>query len=352
MQKDRDLSFDAFRGVAIIAVVAIHAAYQSFSIRFTPKGQWNFFFLIAYCQLLNFCVPAFFFISGYWVSKKPVESWQEYRIFLTGRLGRILVPYFFWSFVLLGYAAIKFHHIDIYQVIFKLMTGRAAEPYYIYYFMVVLAQLYVLTPLLLYLNRKPYGLVFIIVLNVISLLILYLSRMKIIWHHPVTLAFYLWIIFYEMGLLVGARADGAFPPKNLRSFILPGILISILVSEVEGFTILSKLNDQFFAASITKYSSFLYSVFIILCFLVLRERFRRWPAFLVTLGRYSFGIYLIHMIFLTRVTGYVQTIHPIYLFQPLHQFIVVSITLLICFILITVARKLLPESFCVKVLGF
>jgi peptidoglycan/LPS O-acetylase OafA/YrhL len=352
MQKDRDLSFDAFRGIAIIAVVAIHAAYQAFPVKFVPNGQWNFFFLVAYCQFLTFSVPAFFFISGYWISKKPVQSWQDYRIFLIRRLARILVPYFFWSFVLLGYAAVRSHQINIYQVIFKLMTGRAAVPYYTYYFIVVLAQLCVLTPLLHYINRRPYGLTFIIVLNVISLLVLYLSRMKVIWHHPVTLPFYLWIVFYEMGLLVGMRANGVFPPKKLRSLILPGILISILVSEVEGFTILSGLNDPFFAATITKYSSFLYSVFVILGFLVLRERIRRWPGFLVTLGRYSFGIYLIHLIFLTRVVEYVRTINIIYLFQPLYQFIVISLTLLICFIFITVARKLLPESFCVKVLGF
>ncbi len=352
MQKDRDLSFEAFRGLAIIAVVAIHAAYQAFSVRFIPKGQWNFLFLIAYCQLLNFCVPAFFFISGYWISKKPIESWHDYRIFLTRRLVRILIPYFFWSFVLLGYAAIKSNQVNIYQVIFKLMTGRAATPYYIYYFIVVLAQLYVLTPVWHYLNRRPYGPAFIILLNVISLLILYLSRMGLIWHHPVTLPFYLWIAFYEMGLLIGARADGTFPPKKLRPLILPCLLITILLSQAEGFIILSKLKDIFFAAAMTKYSSFLYSVFVIFGFLVLREHIHRWPGFLVTLGRYSFGIYLIHLIFINRIMEYVRSINILYLCQPLYQFVVVSLTLLICLIFIVVVRRMLSASFSEKFLGF
>ena len=34
MQENRDLSFDAFRGLAIIAVVAIHAAYLGGSVGF------------------------------------------------------------------------------------------------------------------------------------------------------------------------------------------------------------------------------------------------------------------------------------------------------------------------------
>ena len=352
MQKDRDLSFDAFRGLAIIAVVAIHAAYLGFSIRTAPNGQWNFPFLVAYCQLLNFAVPAFLFISGYWSSKKLIESQKDYRVFLVRRLSRILVPYFFWSFILLGYAAIREQKVDVYQIIFKLMTGRAAVPYYPYYFIIAIAQLYILTLLLSHINRKPYGLTLVVVLNILGLLVLYLSRLKVIWHLPATLPFYLWIVFYEMGLLIGTCIDRLFFFKKLRSLILPSILISILVSEMEGFAILSRFNDTFFAVSATKYSSFLYSVFMILGFLVLRERIGHWPKFLVVMGRYSFGIYLIHIIILTRVAGLIRHVGIIYLFQPAYQFITVLLTLVICLLFIVVARRLLPESFCGKVLGF
>ena len=65
MQQDRDISFDAFRGIAIIAVVAIHAFDTDFWVRCSQPFRWNCFPLIAYRQLLNFAVPAFIFISGY-----------------------------------------------------------------------------------------------------------------------------------------------------------------------------------------------------------------------------------------------------------------------------------------------
>ena len=59
-------AFDVFRGLAIIAVVAIHAIYFGGS---PHSGGF-----VYYRQLLNFCVPAFFFISGYWASRKQIES--------------------------------------------------------------------------------------------------------------------------------------------------------------------------------------------------------------------------------------------------------------------------------------
>src|SRR4030042_1293639 len=66
MQEKRDLSFDAFKGIAIIAVIAIHAIYAGGS-PYSPS-------FVYYRQLLNFSVPLFFFIAGYWSSKAKIES--------------------------------------------------------------------------------------------------------------------------------------------------------------------------------------------------------------------------------------------------------------------------------------
>jgi len=352
MQRERDPSFDAFRGLAIIAVVAIHATFFGFSRGYSPTGGWNLF-LVAYCQLFGFAVPAFIFISGYWIAKKPIKSLEDYKTFLIRRLTRILIPYFFWSFILLGYAAIKTGDINVYQVIFKLMTGRACYPYYPYFFIIMIAQLYVITPLLHYINRKPYGLTLVLILNIIGLLLQYLSRLfKVIWYPAGTLPFYSWIIFYTIGLLIGSRDKKIFASKNMRVFILPAVLVSLLIAELEGIVVLSKYGNMFFAVSATRYSSFLYSTCIIFGFLYVRERFRYQPRFLVAIGNYSFGIFLIHMIVLNRVVNIVQKSNIIYSLQPLYQLAVVFITISLCFVVISITRKLLPKSFCHKVLGF
>ena len=122
MQEKRDLSFDAFKGVAIIAVVAIHAVYAGGS-PYSPA-------YVYYRQLLNFSVPLFFFIAGYWSSRAKIESLRDYIHFLSGRLSRVLIPYFFWSALLLGYSAYCSGCIDLYRIIVVLLTGGACLGYY------------------------------------------------------------------------------------------------------------------------------------------------------------------------------------------------------------------------------
>lgn len=347
MQKERDLSFDAFRGLAIIAVVAIHATSSGYSC-----GYRNLHFIVVYRQLLNFAVPAFLFISGYWLSRKPIKSLEDYKSFLIRRLSRILIPYLFWSSILIGHALIKTHDISVHKIIFTLLIGGASDPYY---FIILLAQLYIMTPLLQYINRKSYGLVLVLTLNIISLLSLYILRLHFNWSitfYWYILPFYSWVIFYEAGLLVGGRDKKIFIPKNAYLFILAAIFISLLISRLEGTILLLKYNNLRFAVTQVKYSSFLYSACIILGFLFVREHFRYWPKLLIAIGNYSFGIYLIHVIVLNKVVNIVQKSNTIYSLQPLYQPIVVLITILICFILISAARELLPKSFCRKVLGF
>lgn len=344
MQKSRDLSFDAFRGLAIIAVVAIHAIYLGGSA-YKPG-------FLHYRQLLNFAVPAFFFMSGYWSSKNPIKSLEDYKVFLTRRLSRLLVPYLFWSSILLGYSVIKTGDINGYKTIFRLLTGGACMGYY---FVIPLAQLYIITPLLQYINRKlyGYGLILVLIFNIASLLVLYLSRLfNVIWHLPIALPFYSWIIYYEIGLFMGDRDKEVLTAKKMRLCILSAILVSGLISVLEAAIILSKYDNPNFATSAAKYSSFLYSVCVIFGFLFGREYFRHLPRLLSTIGCYSFGIYLIHVIILGQVVNISQKFNVIYSFQPLYQLMLVVVTISICLALISTTRKLLPEPVCSKILGF
>ena len=344
MEKDRDLSFDALRGLAIIAVVATHGIYLGGS----PDNPG----FIYYRQLLNFAVPVFFFMSGYWSSREEIASLSGYKTFLTRRLPRVLVPYLFWSLVLIGYPAIRTGDVDGYRMIFKLLTGGACMGYY---FLIILAQLYILTPVLMYLNRKlgGYGLLLVFVFNMASFLAVYLSRLfNVIGHIPAALPFYSWIIYYEMGLFMTDRREGAAAGSKIRFFILPAILFSLLVSMLEAGVIASKYSNPGFANFPVKYSTFLYSACVIFGFIFGREYFRRLPKLLSTIGYYSFGIYLIHMIVLGGVVVIFQNSGAIRSFQPLYQLILVVITLSICLVLISASRKLLPEFLCSKILGF
>jgi hypothetical protein len=224
-----------------------------------------------------------------------------------------------------------------------------------YYFVIAIAQLYVLTPLLQYINRKlnGYGLMLVVIFGMASLLLLYLSRLfNVIWHLPIALLFYSWIIYYEIGLFMADRSNKVLAAPKMRLCILFAILGSWLISMLEAAIITSRYDNPYFATSVVKYSSLLYSVCVIFGFLFAREYFRRLPRLLSTVGYYSFGIYLINIIILGQVVRVFEKFSVIRSFQPFYQLMLVVTTLSICFVLISAARKLLPEFFCSKILGF
>ncbi len=352
MQKVRDPSFDAFRGLAIIAVVAIHATgLTALSWKNSEINGWNLIFLVANRQLFLFAVPVFLFISGYWSPQKRLDSLRDYGTFLIKKLLRILAPYFFWSLLLLGYEAFKTHDVNMHKIAFNLMAGRASMPYY---FIVVIAQFYVLAPLFQYLNRKIYGLTSVLVFNIITLSVLYLTRLcDTVVHLPVMTLFYSWTIFYQAGLFIRNCDSKAFVlSQKMRRIIPVAVLFFVLLSVIESMILLIKYDNLLFAGSSVKYSSFLYSACIILGFLCLREQVKNWPKLLTTIGNLSFGIFFIHLPVLKIVAGVIQKISVVYTFQPLYQFIIVSLTISICCLLISVTRKLLPKAFCSRVLGF
>jgi surface polysaccharide O-acyltransferase-like enzyme len=349
-QADRDLSFDAFRGMAIVAVVAIHASLDGFSWDYSRADEPGFIFLVLYLQLLLFAVPALIFMSGYWSAKRPIKSLRDYKNFLARKLPRILIPYLFWSFILFGYRIIKTNDINPQRIIMGLFTGGACYPYY---FIIVIAQLYIITPFIQYLNRKQYGLIFVLVLNVMSLLGLYLSRVfNVILHLPAYLPFYSWIIFYEIGLLMGNRRNRKYTPTKANRFILLAILISLLISQLEGMVLLFKFHNLDFAGTPLKYSTFLYAACVIFGFLCLRQRLSSIPKLLVTMGTYSFGIYLIHIPVIDIVAFIFQKVDMIYRFVPLYRVIVFLAAFSICYVVVDITRRLLPEPFCRRVLGF
>jgi len=349
MKQNRDLSFDAFKGIAIIAVIAIHAA--GFGLLKQPStGEWNFYF-VAYQQLLYFAVPVFVFVAGYWMSQKTITSFKEYKIFLARRLSRILVPYFLWSLVYIALAAIRTHHIDIRETVITLLTGRAPGAY-IYWFFIMISQIYILTPLFQWLNRRQYGLILVIALNALAILFRYISKLCFgsMWI-PFYPWFFSWIIFFQIGLLAGSGGKN-LGSGRMRLFILPVLLLSLLISQAEAIAIISKYEDLAIALSPLKYSSLLYATCVIFGFLSVREYFKNWPKLLVISGRYSLGIYFIHMLILSQVLRICDRFDVISLTQPVHQFVLVAATLLICVVLIAAVRKVLPELISERILGF
>lgn len=82
----RDTYFDFLRGMAIMMVIGIHT-YVDGLIHF------NLFLR----QFLNWAVPIFLAISGYFIGRKPFKENRNYIKFLGKQIPRVYIPMLFWS---------------------------------------------------------------------------------------------------------------------------------------------------------------------------------------------------------------------------------------------------------------
>lgn len=130
---DKNLYWQRVRGICILAVIAIHilAEYQLRSGG-VLKLEW-----VLARQLLNFTVPTFVFIAGYFTKKEKVEP---VKTFYFKRFQRLFVPYIIWSLLYLGLRG-KLHQ----NILETLITGNASWQLY---YIIVLLQCVMLTPML------------------------------------------------------------------------------------------------------------------------------------------------------------------------------------------------------------
>lgn len=126
---NRNVYFDALRGIAIMMVIAIH----TFEYRY---GDFSLFVR----QVFNIAVPLFLAISGFFLAKKNVDTREAYINFLKRQVPKVYIPVILWSLPLFV--------LDCYQsgqytlgVITLILCG-----YSVYYFIALIVQYYVLLP--------------------------------------------------------------------------------------------------------------------------------------------------------------------------------------------------------------
>jgi len=142
----RSTELDWLRVAAMVGVVTIHVTS---TFIYLPSGAALLGMNLAFWlnQIVRFAVPAFILASGYALGLKDGEdaAWPK-----TGRrLIKLLLPYAVWTCIYWC----KDHRLDLAGLPRALLTGTAAAHLY---FVVVLAQLYLLYPLLRrQMDRRP-----------------------------------------------------------------------------------------------------------------------------------------------------------------------------------------------------
>ena len=304
----KDRYIQIFRAIAIIAVVMIHT---------TPAGQWQVF-----CKpFINFAVAAFIFLSGY-LTKTENDNWLKFYI---RRITRVLVPYIIWTVI---YSIPDIQSSGPSALVKNLLCANATTTlYYIF----VYIQFVLLTPLLGKLAKSPYRHLGWLIAPLSVILFKYIpvfggfqlgKHLQLFWN-DICLG---WFTFYYLGLILGNKIlDRKF---NIRNLILM-YCASVFLQMAEGY--LWFIVDPAGCGSQLKLTSILSStIFMLIIYCVLR-RSNHVPdcRFLCTIGDYSFGIYLVHMMFLKGIEDleFYSTIP-----YPITSLIVLFISFILCYI--------------------
>ena len=134
------------RVVAVILVILLHASVESYTGLPLMAGQdaeywWS---TTIYDSLSVVCVPLFVMLSGY-LLLQPQKIHEPIRVFMKKRFTRIGLAFGFWSVVYFAWSHYVHHQpLSFNYIVQGLLTG----PYYHFWFLYLIAGLYLITPIL------------------------------------------------------------------------------------------------------------------------------------------------------------------------------------------------------------
>lgn len=326
--------FDILRGLAILGVVAIHASGTGFQFE---QDSFNFNFTVLWRNALNFSVPLFLAISGYFLARKNIQSYSEYFKFLKKQIPRVYTPLLSWSLVWLALAVFIFNKPIINEII-KLIAFQSSS---IYYFIAVIIQFYLLMPILYRLANYG-GLILSILISIgMTIIIAYLRYYTDISLPLILYAgnFATWMMFFVLGLYIG-KLEKIKLSNGILFFL---ILALYAISCVESYMLIEMFDKPDDAVTAVKASSFLYSFFLIILLFNNQEWIKSKP--LKKLGDMSFGIYLIHLLPMIAATKLLSLLLPsLKGFTLAYQLSLIIIVVISCVLCISIFNTIFSEK--------
>lgn len=347
--------FLLLNGLAIIAAVLYHASGWGFTAmfwwtyRYAPvrvpnfdqMGSAAYYGLRAVEQLIIFAVPAFLFVSGFFIAFAAGRSKGNVRWQMIGaRIQTLIIPYLLWSVLIWMADFVQGARHTPLAYLQMLLTGRTASPYY---FVPLLIQFYLLSPLLVPLARRR-GAFLLALAAVIQLAVrtlIYLNTIEVLPPAaaplmPLTASWFFsgHLFWFTAGIVAGFNLDVL---KNLlpriRWVALALLLILFPLGILEWEWILRSSSELWIATRETVLDSF-FAAATILVFLGFGDLKIPHADQLGDLGSKSFGIYLAHSPVLEYTARGVFAVAPSLLahqilFQPLLVFMGLAIPLLL-----------------------
>lgn len=347
--KEKDNYFEFIRGICIICVMLIHCQ-NGIEYEDSEIYWFNYYYWLIFRQFINFPVAVFVFLTAYFtnitrVTQNPIKYYKS-------RVSRLLVPFLIWSIIYSSISVVKLgFHVNLIRIILKIIVGQASAPLY---YIVVLIQLVLITPLLINCLKNKYLNLMVFCITPIYLIISYAYTYVTKDQLPLyATLFPAWLIFYYTGLYI--KINGfVIRQKNKavsHAFVLIGC--ALLFSIAECYLMLYLGFSAASATSQIKISSFLYSLTIINLIFVLKEYgIKTKESFVTKIGNYSYGIFYVHcfwLLLVSKAMSYIPFIHSI---LPVYQLIELLAILALSMLSIIITDKIIGKKLASKYLGF
>lgn len=305
----------ALNGLAILAVVANHATgwgvvamfwwthrYRPVSVpNFDALGTPTYYVTILFQLLTTFAVPAFLFVSGFFVAYAAKGSprgmsWKAVRVRIVG----LLIPYVIWTFaVFLG----DFLQGKVYTPVEYLMRLVLLGANGGLYFVPVLCLFYVISPLLVPWARTRWRSLLSVsaLVQLVPMTFRYLSLFgqqspwleQLINWTPDQLIIR-WAFFFPLGLVCGMYAERLGPWLHARRrWMLCALGVAAILYLLESEVVYQVTADHW-RQGISGLSFSVYAVAVIMAFLAYGDARITGGRWLSQLGTRSYGVYLLH----------------------------------------------------------
>lgn len=264
----RDLYIQAMRGLAIAAVVLIHCLPESAAS-------------VALRPFLNWAVPMFLFLSGLLTTEQKIARGGV----LKRRLLKVAWPYLIWSAF---YVAVS-RPESVSEAVIPILTGGASAQMY---YLLVCAQLVVLTPLLFRLLGSYRVLLYAI--SPVAVIMWELAALLGIDLPNLGRLFPMWLIFYLAGL---EWNRWRVLLRNRVATVAAVAALALAAQVSEGF-FWSFYGDYGMATTQLRITNMVSSLAVIVLFMLASDGVRHYFFLrrpLVRLGDLSFGVYLCHI---------------------------------------------------------
>lgn len=302
-------------GLAAIGAVANHATGWGFTAlfwwtdrylpvtvpNFDQLGSSSYYFVRAIEQFIMFAVPAFLFVSGFFIAfaagRKSNVEWSV----IVARARTLVIPYLLWSTLIILFNVAQGARYTPQAFVSTLLFGRAADPYY---YVPLLLQFYLLSPLVIVpLAKKNWRLLLAtaVIIQLIAMGATYagylgvetpltqsISRATPNWFFPQH------ALWFSIGVIVGFNlAPFKAWLQRIKWGLAAGVFFFYILAFIEFEWLLRRSGQEWLPPGFTIIDVF-YALSFIFAFMAFEKVKLPRQTQLSDVGAKSYGIYLVH----------------------------------------------------------